>query len=78
MIELKNVSKAFGTNILFSGLTFDIKDGEYVELLERYDPGITAGPDCHYRRKCRYGAPTPASTDQRRNAEQGRAGYRGA
>lgn len=30
MIELKNVTKAFGTNILFSGLTFDIKDGEFV------------------------------------------------
>ena len=30
MIELKSVSKAFGTNILFSGLTFDIKDGEFV------------------------------------------------
>ncbi|SFB84533.1 ABC transporter ATP-binding protein [Ruminococcus albus] len=30
MIELKDVTKAFGTNILFSGLTFDIKDGEFV------------------------------------------------
>jgi putative ABC transport system ATP-binding protein len=30
MIELKNVTKAFGTNILFSGLTFDIKDGDFV------------------------------------------------
>lgn len=30
MIELKNVTKAFGTNILFSGLTFDIKNGEFV------------------------------------------------
>lgn len=30
MIELKNVTKTFGTNILFSGLTFDIKDGEFV------------------------------------------------
>ncbi len=30
MIELKNVTKTFGTNVLFSGLTFDIKDGEFV------------------------------------------------
>ena len=30
MIELKDVTKAFGTNILFSGLAFDIKDGEFV------------------------------------------------
>lgn len=30
MIKLENVTKAFGTNILFSGLTFDIKDGDFV------------------------------------------------
>lgn len=30
MIELKNVTKTFGTNIVFSGVTFDIKDGEFV------------------------------------------------
>ncbi|MBQ8965905.1 ATP-binding cassette domain-containing protein [Ruminococcus sp.] len=30
MIELKNVSKAFGTNILFSSLTFSIDDGDFV------------------------------------------------
>ena len=30
MIELKNVTKTFGTNVLVSGLTFDIKDGEFV------------------------------------------------